>query len=104
MQHIAAVHTVLDELGCMAKPRLLVFNKIDLMAPDDIRLLGLRASHPVSIALSSHTRENVGGFLERLRLAHAEHAAARLPARPVAGGLADAARAGGGSEPGLLDA
>jgi GTP-binding protein HflX len=99
MQHIAAVHTVLDELGCMAKPRLLVFNKIDLMPPDDIRLLGLRASHPKSIALSSHTRENVGGLLERLRLAHAEHAAARRPTRPGAQSLADAARAGHGSEP-----
>ncbi len=85
MQHIAAVHTVLDDLGCMAKPRLLVFNKIDLMPPDDIRLLGLRASHPASIALSSHTRENVSGLLDRLRLAHAEHGAARRPGRGAPG-------------------
>jgi GTP-binding protein HflX len=76
MQHIAAVHSVLEELGCMAKPRLLVFNKIDLMPADDIRLLGLRASHPESIALSSHTRENVGALLARLGSARAEHALA----------------------------
>lgn len=102
MQHIAAVHTVLDELECMAKPRLLVFNKIDLMPPDDIRLLGLRASHPESVALSSRTRENVAAFLARLGAARAEQAAASSGRRgrgredgwdPGAGGSED----GGGS-------
>ncbi len=72
MQQISAVHEVLDHLGCLAKPRLLVFNKIDLMEEDDVRILGLRASHPRSIAISSHTRANLGEFVARLRLAHAE--------------------------------
>jgi GTP-binding protein HflX len=81
MQHIAAVHTVLDDLGCMAKPRLLVFNKIDLMPADDIRLFGLRASHPRSIALSSHTRENLAALLARLGAARAEQAAASASRR-----------------------
>jgi GTP-binding protein HflX len=74
MQQISAVHQVLDELGCLGKPRILVFNKIDAMAPDDVRLLGLRASHPGSIALSSRTRENLGALIERLGQAKTEHA------------------------------
>jgi GTPase len=74
MQHIGAVHQVLEELGCLAKPRILVFNKIDAMAPDDVRLLGLRASHPGSICLSSRTRENLGDLIERLGHAKTLHA------------------------------
>lgn len=73
MQQISAVHQVLDELGCLVKPRLLVFNKADLLAKDDIRLLGLRASHPESIVLSSVTRENQGELVERLLKAYGEH-------------------------------
>ncbi len=73
MQHIAAVHTVLEELGCMAKPRILVFNKIDLMPADDIRLMGLRASHPLSLAVSSTTRENVDELIRNLLAGHAQH-------------------------------
>jgi len=83
MQQISAVHQVLDELGCLSKPRLLVFNKIDAMAPDDVRLLGLRASHPGSIALSSRTRENLGALIDRLGDAKTEHAR-RTGTGPVA--------------------
>ncbi len=73
MQQIAAVHQVLEDLGCLAKPRLLVFNKIDLMEEDDIRLLGLRASHPASIAISSRTRENQPALAARLLAAYRGH-------------------------------
>jgi GTP-binding protein HflX len=73
MQQIAAVHQVLDDLECMAKPRILVFNKIDLMGPDDIRLLGLRASHPASVALSSVTREHVGDLEQRILAVYEEY-------------------------------
>ncbi len=73
MQHIAAVHTVLEELDCMAKPRILVFNKIDLMPVDDIRILGLRASHPDSVAISSATRENLDELIRRLAEAYGDH-------------------------------
>jgi GTP-binding protein HflX len=73
MQQIAAVHQVLEELGCLAKPRILVLNKIDLMANDDIRLLGLLASHPASVAVSSTTRENQAELIRRLLAAYEEH-------------------------------
>jgi GTP-binding protein HflX len=72
MQQIAAVHQVLDELGCMAKPRILVLNKIDLMAKDDIRLLGLLASHPTSVAISSTTRNQQADLTRRLLAAYEE--------------------------------
>jgi GTP-binding protein HflX len=81
-EHIAAVHQVLDELGCLAKPRLLVFNQIDRMAKDDIRLLGLRAAHPDSVAVSSVTRENVDALVGRLQAAYEEHWLGGRPARP----------------------
>ena len=73
MQQIAAVHHVLEELGCMAKPRILVLNKIDLMARDDIRLMGLLASHPASVAISSTTRDNQVDLIRRLLAAYEEH-------------------------------
>jgi GTP-binding protein HflX len=73
MQQISAVHQVLDDLECMAKPRILVFNKIDLMEDDDIRLLGLRASHPASVALSSVTRDHLDEFVEQMRVAYEEY-------------------------------
>jgi GTP-binding protein HflX len=85
MQQIGAVHEVLDDLDCMAKPRILVFNKIDLMEEDDIRLLGLRASHPASIAVSSLKRDHLGELEQRLLAAYREY------------GLRDGGRRGGGT-------
>jgi GTP-binding protein HflX len=56
--HIEAVHTVLDGLGALQRPRLLAFNKIDAIG-DEVTLLGLRAQHPGAIFLSAVTREGV---------------------------------------------
>jgi GTP-binding protein HflX len=88
MQQISAVHQVLDDLECMAKPRILVFNKIDLMEDDDIRLLGLRASHPASVALSSVTRDHLDELVEQMQVAYEEY------------GLRNGGKRGGGASAG----
>ncbi|MGD8394462.1 MAG: GTPase HflX [Candidatus Eiseniibacteriota bacterium] len=65
MQHIASVHQVLEDLDCLSTPRVLVFNKIDLMDRLDVRLMGLRASHPGSLAVSSLSRQNLDRLVAR---------------------------------------
>jgi GTP-binding protein HflX len=65
MHHIAAVNQVLEDLECIDKPRILVFNKVDLMDRHDVRLMGLRASHPGSLAISSRSRQNLDRLVER---------------------------------------
>lgn len=56
--HIDAVETVLEEIGALHRPRLLVFNKIDALE-DDVVLLGLRARYPGAVFVSAVTREGV---------------------------------------------
>ena len=63
--HIEAVNTVLEELGALQRPRLLVFNKIDALH-DEIALLGLRAQHPGAAFVSAATREGVGSLRETI--------------------------------------
>jgi GTPase len=58
---IAAVNAVLEEIGADTAPRLLVFNKIDLLDPDEARELEIR--EPGSTPVSATTGEG----LERLR-------------------------------------
>ena len=54
-QQIESVERVLDELGLSEKPRLLVFNKIDRLAPEEIRALGRRYQAPMISALDTTT-------------------------------------------------
>ena len=42
--HRAVVHGVLDELGLSRRPRMLVYNKTDLLAPDDLLTLKKRGA------------------------------------------------------------
>jgi len=65
--HIDAVHTVLDGLHALERPRLLVFNKIDALT-DDISLLGLRAQHPGAVFVSATTREGLVTLREEINL------------------------------------
>ena len=58
---IAAVDAVLEEIGAGSAPRLLVFNKTDLLDEPEARELGIR--EPGSIAISAAT----GAGLEALR-------------------------------------
>jgi GTPase len=60
-ESIAAVDSVLEEIGAGAAPRLLVFNKVDLLEPDEARELAI--GQPDAIAISAAT----GGGLDELR-------------------------------------
>jgi GTP-binding protein HflX len=74
--HIEAVHTVLEGLGALQRPRLLVFNKIDVLA-DEVTHLGLRAQHPGAVFVSATTREGLTGLREEIaRRLHGEEESA----------------------------
>jgi GTPase len=60
----AAVQSVLDELGAGSKPRITVFNKIDLLDAD-LRAAPMPASRD-SALVSAATGEGFGGLLERV--------------------------------------
>jgi GTP-binding protein HflX len=70
---IAAVDTVLREIGAGDLPRLLAWNKADIADPDDLK--AALAAHPGAVALSAATGEGIPELLgtigDRLRaLAH----------------------------------
>ncbi len=56
--HIDAVEAVLEEIGALGRPRLLVFNKIDALG-DEVGILGLRAQHPGAVFVSAVTRDGI---------------------------------------------
>lgn len=60
--HIQAVEAVLESIGALGRPRLLVFNKVDAVT-DDVATLGLRARYPGAVFVSALTRDG----LPRLR-------------------------------------
>ena len=61
-EQIAAVHSVLDDIGAGAIPELLVFNKADLVAPEEIeRLID---HHPGSLAMSATSGDGVDDVLQ----------------------------------------
>ena len=61
---IAAVDSVLDEIGAGATPRLLVYNKADLLDPPDANELTIR--HPGSIAISALDGEGLEELRDRI--------------------------------------
>jgi len=61
---IAAVDSVLDEIGAGATPRLLVYNKADLLDPADANELTIR--HPGSIAISALDGEGLEELRDRI--------------------------------------
>ena len=61
---IDAVHEVLDEIDADRVPELLVFNKADAIAPDD--LAALIADHPGSVAVSALTGDGIDALLRTL--------------------------------------
>src|SRR6185436_19023778 len=81
-RHIEAVHTVLEEIGALHRPRLLVFNKVDAL-PDEVAWLGLRARYPGASFVSAVTREGIPELREAA-LARLEEES--RPARRVNGG------------------
>jgi GTPase len=67
---IAAVDSVLEEIGAGSAPRLLVFNKIDLLDPADAHELSIR--EPESVLVSAATGEGLDGLRDRITAAFEE--------------------------------
>jgi GTP-binding protein HflX len=65
-----AVDEVLEEIGAGEKPRLLVFNKIDLLSTAERRETEL--DHPDAVLLSAQEGEGLDGLRERIEAAFEE--------------------------------
>ena len=61
-QQIAAVRTVLREIGADTVPELLVLNKADVAAPGDVK--ALLGAHPDAVVVSAVTGEGVTVLLD----------------------------------------
>jgi len=64
-EQVVAVEAVLEELGALHKPSVLVFNKVDRVQ-DETVLYGLRAKFPGSLWVVALTGEGVPGLKDRL--------------------------------------
>jgi GTP-binding protein HflX len=62
--HVRTVMKVLEELELLEIPRVLVFNKIDLIEPGELRLL--ERSHPDAAFVSATHRETTRPLIERI--------------------------------------
>jgi GTPase len=67
---IAAVDSVLEEIGAGSAPRLVAFNKADLLDPDDARELTIR--EPGSIAISALSGAGLDQLRDRIAAAFEE--------------------------------
>ncbi|HSI79989.1 MAG TPA: GTPase HflX [Solirubrobacterales bacterium] len=67
---IAAVDSVLEEIGAGASPRLLVYNKLDLVDDDERR--DLLIANPDAIGISATSGEGLEALRERIELAFEE--------------------------------
>ncbi len=68
--YMQAVDEVLEEIGAGEKPRLLVFNKIDLLTPAERRETEL--DHPDAVLVSAQEGEGLDGLSERIEAAFEE--------------------------------
>jgi GTP-binding protein HflX len=83
-EHIETTLAVLEELGLAEIPRVLVFNKVELLSPIDRKIL--QKKYPDAILLSATQRESTRPLLSRLasELAERWDQSARMPvALPV---------------------
>jgi GTP-binding protein HflX len=69
-ESIAAVDSVLEEIGAGAAPRLLVLNKIDLLDADEARELTIR--EPAAIAVSAASGKGLDELQDRIQAAFDE--------------------------------
>ena len=67
---IAAVDSVLEEIGAGASPRLLVYNKLDLVDDDERR--DLLIANPDAIGISATSGEGLEALRDRIELAFEE--------------------------------
>jgi GTP-binding protein HflX len=77
--HMRTVDDVLGELGLLDLPRLLVFNKMDLLGPLDRRII--ERSHPDAVFVQATGRDTMRPLIERIarELAGKWEASARGP-------------------------
>jgi GTP-binding protein HflX len=83
-EHIDTTLALLDELKLSEIPRVLVFNKVEVLAPIDRKIL--QKKYPEAIHLSACDRESVRPLLTRLATELAErwdHSARMPAAKPV---------------------
>ncbi|HWO48025.1 MAG TPA: GTPase HflX, partial [Solirubrobacterales bacterium] len=67
---LQAVDSVLEEIGTGDKPRLLVFNKVDLLSPEERRETEL--DHPEAVLISAQEGEGLKRLRERIEAAFEE--------------------------------
>jgi GTP-binding protein HflX len=65
-EQIAAVNTVLAEIGAAGKPTIMVFNKIDRLEESNGLLAKFLEQFPNGVALSAKTGEGMGGLIQEL--------------------------------------
>jgi GTP-binding protein HflX len=70
LAYMQAVDEVLEEIGAGDKPRLLVFNKIDLLSTDERRESEL--DHPEAVLVSAQEGEGLDDLRERIEAAFEE--------------------------------
>jgi GTP-binding protein HflX len=78
--HIKAVEAILDDLNLAGIPRLMVFNKMDLVSPDT----ALQVAHMHDgVAVSAHDRQTLQPLIDRLQDVLIEHDLGRVEDAPV---------------------
>jgi GTP-binding protein HflX len=65
-EQIAAVNTVLAEIGAAGKPTIMVFNKIDRVEEGDGQLAKLLEQYPGSVGISAKTGEGLAALIQEL--------------------------------------
>jgi GTP-binding protein HflX len=78
--HIKAVEMILGDLNLHGIPRLMVFNKMDLVSPDTA--LSVARMHD-GVAVSAHDRQTLQPLLDRLQDVLIEHDLGRIEDAPV---------------------
>jgi GTP-binding protein HflX len=88
-EHIETTLSVLEELGLADIPRVLVFNKVELLSPLDRAIL--QRKYPEAVLLSATVRESTRPLLSRLasELRERWDQSARMPAAAAIGGDLD---------------
>jgi GTP-binding protein HflX len=69
-ESIAAVDTVLEEIGAGGRPRLLAYNKVDLLADDERQ--ELLVGEPDAVAISAESGEGMDELRDRIEEAFEE--------------------------------
>lgn len=70
-RHIEAVESVLNEIGAGEQPAVIVYNKADLLSPEDAAALQLR--EPQTVLFSARTGEGLNRLTERIAREAAMH-------------------------------